>query len=83
MVLCCMSSTRYPKRSQHIPSWADYVIHVGLRVVFLRAPDFVKNLGKALWKQDMGIELHDAPGLTLMCRGLLGGLGGKSLAELC
>ena len=31
----------------------------------------MKNLGKALQKWHMGLELHDAPGLTLMCRHLL------------
>ena len=49
-----MSITIYPKMFWHIPSWADHVIHVGLRAVFFRAPDFVKNLGKALQKWDRG-----------------------------
>ena len=44
----------------HIPLWADHVIHVGLRAVFSRTPNFVKNLGKALQKWDRGMELHDA-----------------------
>ena len=59
-----MSSTTYPKKFWHIPSWADHIIHVGLRAVFSRAPDFVKNLGKTLQKWDRRMELHAAPGLT-------------------
>ena len=70
-VLCLMSSTVYPKKFWHIPSFADYVIHVGLRVVFFRAPDLVMYLEKALQRQNRGMELHDARGSTLMCRGLL------------
>ena len=66
-----MSRTLYPKNFWHIPLLADHVIYVGLRAVFFRAPNFVKFLGKALWKQNMGLELHDAPGSTLMCSGLL------------
>ena len=61
----------YPKKFWHIRSWADHVIHVSLRAVFFRAPNFVKYLGKAFWKWDRRMELHDDVGLTLTCRGLL------------
>ena len=71
-ILCWISSTIYPKQVlAHVLSWADHFIHVGLRTVSFRAPDLVKYLGEALWKWDRGMELYDAPGLTLMCRGLL------------
>ena len=60
----------YSKTFWHVPLWADHVIHVGLKAVFFKALDFMKYLGKALWKWDWGMELQDAPGSTLMCRGL-------------
>ena len=66
-----MSSTMYPRKFWDIPLCAVHVAHVGLRTVFFRAPGLVKCLGKALQKWDMGMVLHDAPGSTLMWRGLL------------
>ena len=60
-----MSCTMYPKKFCHVPLWADHVFHVGLRVVFFRAPDFVKYVGKAFWMWERGMELHDAQRSTL------------------
>ena len=59
-----MSNTIYSKDSGMFHHELTMSSTLVLGLTFFRAPDFVKCLGKALWTQDRGIELHDAPGST-------------------
>ena len=54
----------YPKKFLHSPSWDDCAAYVGFKADFFKASDFVKCLGKAVWKWDWGIALQSAPGST-------------------